>query len=208
MFNKKGLELPITAIIVLIISITFLGLAVYFIKTMFGEGTDLIGGQLAKIKDELRSSMEESGESFTMSSGTELEVKRGERFNFYIGIRNTAGSPKCYKLSIKCLQPFGGGSCTQSTTKEVNVGGEDLISKVTGDNNWFPKLLSQFTVNGNDVAVNPVTLQVSKAQPDTYLMEAQAFASNEFTSPTQTCSSAQFVATEPEITKRFHVTLQ
>ena len=37
MFNKKGLELPITAIIVLIIAISFLGFALYLIKTLSGR---------------------------------------------------------------------------------------------------------------------------------------------------------------------------
>src|SRR3990167_603416 len=104
--NKKGLELPITAIIVLIISITFLGLAVYFIKTMFGGGTELIGGELAKIKGELRKSMEQSGEAFTFSSGSEFEIKRGEPFKFYIGVKNTANDEKCYRILMSCLKPF------------------------------------------------------------------------------------------------------
>lgn len=192
--NKKGLELPITAIIVLIISITFLGLAVYFIKTMFGGGTEIIGGQLAKIKDELRKDMEQSGESFTFSSGSELEIKRGEPFQFYVGVKNTASEEKCYRILMSCLKPF----TPDATCPAENVGGKTSDGTTVKDTVWFPKLLSEFTVPANDVSINPATLQISGAQPDTYQMEAKVYAGD------KDCSN---FAQEPVSTKRYHILL-
>ena len=94
-WNKKGaLELSITAIVVLIIAITVLGLAIFFIKNLFGESTELLTGQLAKIKEQLRKNLEETGELLVMSKGTELEAKRGEKLKFHIGVRNSGGADR------------------------------------------------------------------------------------------------------------------
>lgn len=88
--DKKGaLELSITAIVVLIIAITLLGLAIFFIKNLFKGGTEIFTGELAKIKEQLRTNLEESGELFVFSVGSELEIKKGEPQKFYMGVRNT-----------------------------------------------------------------------------------------------------------------------
>ena len=201
--NKKGLELPITAIIVLIIAITFLGLAVYFIKTLFSGGTEILSGEMAKIKGELRKNMEESGESFIFSVGDELEVKRGEPSKFYIGVRNTAlGAEKCYRIAMRCLKPFTpeaqGGKCTLQKPSDALVGGSAFDNSPL-DDNWFPTLLSEFTVPSNEVAVNPVTLQIAGAQPDTYLMEAKVYEGD---------SNCQGFEESRAISKRFHIVLK
>lgn len=202
--NKKGLELPITAIIVLIIAITFLGLAVYFIKTLFTGGTEILSGELAKIKGELRKNMEDSGESFIFSVGDELEVKRGEPLKFYIGVRNTILTEKCYRISMTCLKSFTpvaqGGKCGSLET-DLPVGGIDQDGTPPPEN-WFPKFLSEFTVHGNEVAINPVTLQIASAQLDTYLMEAKVHdgAFNQ--------GQCDFSQPTTPLTKRFHIILK
>ncbi|MBI4141828.1 hypothetical protein HY484_02815 [Candidatus Woesearchaeota archaeon] len=204
--NKKGLELPITAIIVLIIAITFLGLAVYFIKTLFTGGTEILSGEMAKIKGELRKNMEESGESFIFSVGDELEVSRGEPLKFYIGVRNTILSEKCYRIAMKCLKPFTpvgqGGRCGSSETDLLVGGIEQDGTPVQQNDNWFTKLLSEFTVPGNEVAVNPVTLQITSAQLDTYLMEANVYDG------ALSGGQCDFTQSTTPISKRFHIILK
>jgi hypothetical protein len=199
-WNKKAaLELSITAIVVLIIAITVLGLAIFFIKNLFKGGTEIFTGELAKIKEQLRKNIEETGELIVMSKGTELEVKRGERLEFHIGIRNTVGQDLCYRLAAVCKQPFTTGKeCTLNGNNRV-VGGQNDQGEVPGDGEeWFPRMLAQFEIPSNDIAVEPVTLQVANADPDTYQMELQVFQGD------APCGD---VGNWKKQSKRFHVVL-
>lgn len=194
-WNKKGaLELSITAIVVLIIAITVLGLAIFFIKNLFKGGTEIFTTELAKIKGELRKNLEESGELVVMSKGTELEVKRGSPFEFHIGARNTAPDTRCFRVAIKCSKPF----TTGETCPEL-VGGmtADGLTPNPGEN-WFPRLLSEVDVSANDIAISPATLQIANARPDTYLMELIVAQGD------TDCTNAQQWS---EQTKRFHIVL-
>jgi hypothetical protein len=171
-WNKKGaLELSITAIVVLIIAITVLGLAIFFIKNLFKGGTEIFTGEMAKIKDQLRKNIEESGDPVVFSKGTELEAKRGEKVDFYIGVRNSdqAFASKCYKISMRCKTPLTADSTCTSDGNDIIVGGDEV-----GQANWFPRLLKQFEVKRNDIEVLPVTMQVIGA-PDTYQMVAEVY---------------------------------
>ena len=164
-WNKKGaLELSITAIVVLIIAITVLGLAIYFIKNLFGESTKLLTNQLEQIKDQLRKNMEETGDLIVFSGGSELKAKRGSKVDFYVGVRNQGQASKCYRISMVCVKPFlTEGTCTESEKEDAVVGGYYV-----GNTNWFPKLLQEFEVSPGDIRVLPVTMQIV-GNPDTYL---------------------------------------
>lgn len=207
-WNKKAaLELSITAIVVLIIAITVLGLAIFFIKNLFKGGTEIFTGELAKIKDQLRKNLEESGDLVVFSKGTELEAKRGEKVNFYLGVRNTGTATKCYRISMMCLKPFRpvdeGGSCGSKSTN-LPVGGVDYdgVTRPKGTDIWFPSILSQFDVKGGDIEVIPVVLQVV-GQADTYLGASDIYEAD------ADCDTAtSFGEREnPWQSKRFHVIL-
>lgn len=198
--NKKGaLELSITAIVVLIIAITVLGLAIFFIKNLFGESTELLTGQLAQIKDQLRKNMEETGELVVFSKGTEFKVKRGERFEFHIGARNTAPESKCFRIAVDCNKPFTTGEFCADGRNDVIVGGIDDTGETPTAANWFPQLLSEFEVPGGDIAVSPATLQIAAARPDTYLMQLNVFQGD-----AADCTQVQTWSPQ---TKRFHIIL-
>jgi hypothetical protein len=204
-WNKKAaLELSITAIVVLIIAITVLGLAIFFIKNLFKGGTDIFTGELAKIKEQLKKNLEETGELVVMDRGTELEVKRGERLDFHIGARNTDTSkPRCFRIAMICKNPFTTGEYCVNGKNDVLVGGESNTGdSAQGGENWFPRLLAQFEVPAGDIAVSPVTLQIANARPDTYLMEMQVIQGND------DCQSVDWGSPETTMqTKRFNIAL-
>ena len=200
-WNKKGaLELSITAIVVLIIAITVLGLAIFFIKNLFGESTELLTGQLAKIKEQLRKNLEETGELVVMSKGTELEVKRGEKLKFHIGVRNSGGADQCYRVAMVCKRPFTptdlGGECTMDYETDVIVGGIDGTGQRSPGENWFPSMLEEIPIGKNAVEISPAELQIATASPDTYLMEMQVYQGTE---------DCDFEAIDPWQSKRFHI---
>ncbi|MEM4240473.1 MAG: hypothetical protein QXM31_02810 [Candidatus Woesearchaeota archaeon] len=205
-WNKKGaLELSITAIVVLIIAITVLGLAIFFIKNLFKGGTEIFTSELAKIKDTLRKNIEESGELVVMSKGAELEVKRGEKFEFHIGTRNTASKTRCFRIGIVCNKPFGDHDCTPYGNDRLVGGLDEAGSPPAPDEKWFPRLLGEFEVPGNDIGVFPATLQIASADPDTYLMYLNVYQGLVDCEPGIDCCSA--TDSWNTQTKRFHIIL-
>ena len=196
-WNKKAaLELSITAIVVLIIAITVLGLAIFFIKNLFKGGTEIFTSELAKIKEQLRKNIEESGELTVFSKGTELEAKRGEKIEFHIGVRNTAQARKCYRVSMRCIKPFSTeGACTAAEAENAIVGGYGV-----GQETWFPRLLQEFDVEANDIEVLPVTMQII-GRTDTYLAAMEVYEAE------GECTNAGNWGETPWQTKRFHVAL-
>ena len=205
--NKKGaLELSITAIVVLIIAITLLGLAIFFINNMFKGGTELIGGEFAKIKDQLRKNMEDSGELVVMDKGTELEVKRGSPFPFHIGVRNNAPQTRCFRISIGCVKAFNTEECISGGQPNVQVGGRDADNnRPASGENWFPSLLSEFEVPGGDISVSPATMQIANANPDTYLMKLYVYQGETDCEEGADCCGA--TSTWSTQTKPFHIIL-
>jgi hypothetical protein len=136
-----------------------------------------------------------------LSKGSELEVKRSERFQFHIGARNTAPEARCFRIAAVCTKPFTAGETCTDTGNDVVVGGiTDTGDVPVSGSNWFPTLLSEFEVGGNDIAVSPATLQIATARPDTYLMQLKVFQGD-----TSDCGS---VTTWTEQTKSFHVVLR
>jgi len=203
-WNKKGaLELSITAIVVLIIAITVLGLAIFFIKNLFGESTELITSQLAQVKEQLRSNMEDTGELVVFSKGTELRAKRGEKVEFYIGVRNQNDFTTCYRVAMRCLKPFSTeGSCStvQPGAQNTVVGGYG----VEPADNWFPVLLQEFDIERNDIQVSPITMRIA-GTPDTYLAAMEIYQAE------SDCAGSDWGETGETIpwqTKRFHVELR
>ncbi|MBI4148664.1 hypothetical protein HY490_05210 [Candidatus Woesearchaeota archaeon] len=206
--HKKGLELPITAIVVLIIAITFLSLVILFIKKGFGTSQELVFAEITKIKDQLRKNLEETGELFVISAGAEIQVKKGTPLDFYIGVRNTAPKKVCYRVAFRCLKPFTpDNTCSSSGTQgAILVGGvePDGLTRAIGGDKWIPRMNPELDIPSGDIEVSPATLQIAGAvKADTYLMEADIYkALND-----EECEAQPNwpTADEPYTSKRFHI---
>jgi hypothetical protein len=212
MFGKKGaLELSITSIVVLIIAITLLGFAIFFIKSLFGGATEIFQQQFAQMKDQLRQSMQETGEALVFNVGTDIEVKRGKRFPFFIGVKNDVRNPDgtsvCYKVGIKCKSSFTpadeGGGCVDSNLN-VFVGGLDDQGNKPSES-WFVRLLPLWDIPNNDIDVQPAEIQITRAKPDTYIMELYAWRATGYKDCAE--SGKDFEATPFVSPKRFRITV-
>lgn len=182
MRNKKGaLELSITAIVILIIAITILGLGIGFIKKQFGAGTELVGGELTKIREQMKEDIRTSGELLVLNM-PETEVNVGKPQDVLIGVKNTLSNRDnpddkvCYWLEVKCLKAFSkDNTCTPDGNNAV-IGGVDVGNKEEYlTYNWFSSLLSQFDIKKYDAEVYPATMLVRDAQPDRYAMEINVY---------------------------------
>ena len=186
--NKRGaLELSITAIVVLIIAITVLGLGIGFIKKQFGAGTDLVDTSFSQIKQNLKEQMKESGELLTFTFPE--KVTKGTPQNVQIGVLNTLRNKDdqdskkdsvCFRVEVKCIKPFtAGADCIEGTTGPVVVGGYDSVTldPVPSENNWFKRLNGEFDIKNYEGDVYDGVLLVKGIKSDSYSMEINVYNS-------------------------------
>lgn len=180
--NKAALELSITAIVVLIIAITMLGLGIGFIKKQFGAGTELVSKELTNIKEQLKEQVRTGGELLIFPAPESVAI--GKPTTTYIGVRNTAANPDgdrvCFRVEIKCIQPFTPDSqCVPDANGAVAVGGYDFSSgsgtPVSSNHNWFRSILGQFDLKNYEGDVFDATMLVRTAKPDSYQMEINVY---------------------------------
>jgi len=176
--DKKGaLELSITAIVVLIIAITVLGLAISFIKKEFGAGTELVTKELTNIKEQLKEQVRTGGELLVFSVPEQVSI--GKPQGVIIGVRNTAanteGDNVCFRVEVNCIKPFTpGAQCASDVQGPVAVGGYDpdnAWEPVIGNHNWFRSILGEFDLKNYEGDVYDATMLVKDAKPDSYQME-------------------------------------
>lgn len=183
-FNKKAaLELSITAIVVLIIAITVLGLGIGFIKKQFGAGAELVSGELAQIKQQLKEQVRTGGELLVFSVPEEVSIGKPE--NTFVGVRNTAANPDpnkdrvCFRVEVKCIKPFTPDSYCDPTTAQNNiaVGGWDYDNQdyVRGNRNWFKSILGEFDLRNYEGDVYDAVMLVRGIKPDSYAMEINIY---------------------------------
>lgn len=180
-FNKKAaLELSITAIVVLIIAITVLGLGIGFIKKQFGAGTELVQKEISNIKEQMKEQVKTGGELLVFSVPEQVSI--GKPQGVVIGVRNTAanqeGDKICFVVEVKCIQPFTPDSfCDGSSQNNIVVGGFDTVNRgfVSGNNNWFKSILGRFDLKNYEGDVYDAVIQVRGIKPDNYQMEINVY---------------------------------
>ena len=182
MNKKAALELSITAIVVLIIAITVLGLGIGFIKKQFGAGTKLVESQLAEIKENLKQQVRTGGELLVFNVPDQITPGKPE--GMVIGIRNTAGAKEgkdrvCFRVEVRCIKPFTPDSyCDSKNQKnEVAVGGYDAETgePVKGDRSWFKSILGEFNLKSYEGDVFDSEMLVRGLAPDSYSMEINVY---------------------------------
>ncbi|RLE45902.1 hypothetical protein DRJ22_03295 [Candidatus Woesearchaeota archaeon] len=197
MKKKAALELSITAIVVLIIAITVLGLGIGFIKKQFGAGTKLVEAQLGEIREQIRNQIKTGGELLVFNFPDEVSI--GKPAGIVIGVRNNDANPEsgeiCFRVEIKCKTPFTPGAFCDPVNMRNNVAvggfamtGEDADGQAVTTNSWFRSILGQFDLRNYEGDVYDAILLVRGVKPDLYAMEV-----NVFQEPNKhSCSNADF----------------
>ncbi|MBI4145963.1 hypothetical protein HY489_01350 [Candidatus Woesearchaeota archaeon] len=181
--RRAALELSITAIVVLIIAITVLGLGIGFIKKQFEAGTELVSKELSNIKEQIKQQVKTGGELLVFPEPEPVGL--GKTQNVIVGVRNTVantgGDRVCFRVEFKCVQPFTPEeTCIVGKQNPLVIGGYDMdaqifVQKSAQDRNWFQKLESQFDIKNYDGEVKDAILQVRNARPDAYSMEVNVY---------------------------------
>lgn len=192
MNKKAALELSITAIVVLIIAVTVLGLGIGFIKKQFGAGTELFTREYSNIKDQMKEQIRTGGELLVFSAPEQVSI--GKPQATVIGVRNTAANTEnpqrgvCFRVEVTCIKPFTPGSYCDNDAmlNNIAVGGYDMSSDTaTGgaiaveqpEHNWFRSLLGEFELKNYEGDVYDAVMLVRGVPPDSYAMEINVYKS-------------------------------
>ncbi len=122
--NKRGFELTINFLVVIIISVVVLGLGIKFISDMVGNTREMIPMIDAKIHDELSRMV--SGNKRVAIAFNEATIKKGESVGFGLGIMNTNPNKERFKVFAWCAKygEFG--------TDSLNLGCPGTIGNKLG----------------------------------------------------------------------------
>ena len=121
--------------------------------------------------EQTKAAMEQTGKTIAFNFGNTLKVKKGTKKDFKIGLRNNFANPNgntvCYQLSLKCLQAMDESNTICAGAPIVGGSG------VTSANKWFTRMITKTEMPNNEFGAYESTIQVTSAQPDTYIMEAE-----------------------------------
>jgi hypothetical protein len=174
--NKKGVQIPITMVIMLIIAIITLGLIIGFIQSFFGETSSIVSDQLAKVKQELRNDLEQGRQLFVTDFGRKLEANQGETKVAAFGLKNSFGqgdedgsTSVCYAMEVRCVKSFDlQGECTPNQQFDALVGGvdSDTGEGPLSEDRWVSSIEQggYIDVLDNEVQVGEITFQVPAAK--------------------------------------------
>lgn len=203
--KKMGsLQLSINAIVILILAITILGLGLGFIKKQFGSLTTQFSEVDEEMRGEIVEKIKQSGDLLVFNKNS-IDAQVGKPLSFFVGMKNTGSETNCFRTYIQCIKALK-GSCDQAQPGvPIAVGGIDIMNtEPNSDNKWF-EIFSEVDVEGGDVGVYPVKLQIpGKVSPDTYLMRYEVYKTD-----TGDCSNPVWpTSTTPYQDRQFYINVR
>lgn len=167
MQNKRAsLELSISAIVIVILAMTLLGLGIAFIKNIFSQTNELSESAFGKVSDQIQKDLLDSDEKLIFSQ-SKLSVEKGSSQLLGWGIRNDKSAKMNYWLEFTALKCPG-----------ICPAKEEI------DNNWFTFKYNPdgndssllYELAGNDHSIKRVDLTIPRtAEPGLYLIDLSIY---------------------------------
>ena len=167
--NKKAdLELSIRTIVIVILAMTILGFGLTFMRSMFGNISEISGSTFDKIKDQLQKDLISGSEKLVFSQ-TKISVERGKSELLGWGIKNQGNAKLDYWAEFTAIKCPTGVTC-------LSV--DDL------NNHWFTfkynpggsNVDQRYSISPADQQVVRVDLSIPKgATTGLYLIDLSIF---------------------------------
>ena len=155
--NKKGFELSINFIVMLVLAIAVFGFGLYFAKQLFSQG-EQIKAQLDKNTESDIEELLSRGETVAIPISAKT-VDSGDLAIFGLGIMNVRGEQETFSVAITC-------------TKALDRRDNDIVPDPCPAVKILPAS-SSVTLSNNERKVIPIAV-VTKDQPiGTYLFKVQ-----------------------------------
>jgi len=202
--KKTGsLQLSINAIVILILAITILGLGLGFIKKQFTSLSEQFESVNEEIRGEIVEKIRQSGDLLVFTKNT-IDAQIGKPIEFFVGVKNTGSETNCFRTYVQCTKALKGSCDPAQEGIPIGVGGITGIGTPTPSNNKWFELFDEIDIEGGDVGVFPVNLQIpGKVSPDTYLMSYEVYKSE-----SGTCGSNAVWSNTPYQEKQFYITVR
>ena len=131
--NHKGdLNLSVSAVVILILAVTMLGLGLAFIKNIFGGAIEDLNKVREDIRDNVIKDLRNSNERLGFYQ-EDIRVRRAGKKDVYYGVKNELDLPETFGVGIECLQPMtssgGSGGGSQCQLGNCNVIEFDFFEK-------------------------------------------------------------------------------
>lgn len=121
--NHKGdLNLSVSAVVILILAVTMLGLGLAFIKNIFGGAIEDLNTVRGNIRDNVIKDLRISNQRLGFNE-EDIRVNRADKKDIYYGVKNELESPWEFGVGVECLQSSAatpiGLSCTESSCPAI-----------------------------------------------------------------------------------------
>lgn len=166
-FSKKAsLELSISAIVIVILAMTLLGLGLVFIKNIFSSTEELSASAFEKVSDQLQKNLADSDEKLVFSQ-YKLSIERGSSSLLGWGIRNDKGSKMSYWAEFTAIK------CPSTCPAKEELNGKWLTFKYNPDGNNSGLL---YEAVANELSIARVDLSAPRtAAPGLYLIDLSVY---------------------------------
>ncbi len=162
MKSKKGFELSINFIVMLVLAITVFGFGLYFARQVFTEAGNIKADLDKSTEDNVRSLLDR-GERVAIPFPSK-DIKSGDLATFGLGILNVEGSDKTFSININC-------------TSGVSNGQKEILDACSGVQ-LIPTSKSA-VIKNNEQLVIPIAIQVPGSKPQgTYIFTITVMVDN------------------------------
>ncbi len=122
MSNKKGMEIGINMIVILIMAILVFGLSIKFAFDIIGKTTKMKAELDANSQEQIRNQILDQNAQVVVYPGV-MSITRANSQNFGIGILNSKDSEINYVVSVKCVgyQPKNQGITAVDCSNSINL---------------------------------------------------------------------------------------
>ncbi len=166
-FGKKAsLELSISAIVIVILAMTLLGLGLAFVKNVFSNTEEISASTFEKVSDQLQKNLADSDENLVFSQ-YKISIDRGSSSLLGWGIRNGKGSKINYWAEFTALK------CPSVCPAKEELNSKWFTFKYNPNGNDNSLL---YDAPANDLSIKRVDLSVPRtAAPGLYLMDLSVY---------------------------------
>ncbi len=175
--DRKGIELSVNFLVMLIISIVIFGSALYMVKQFFQSTKDVQSKLSAEVEQEIERRLVESAEQVSIPINKATLGTRGSN-TFGLGILNMLGEKKTFNIKMNF----------DSAYTKLN----GLIAIADGsfiDKNWIFTDIPEVTINNNDYEIVslPVVVDARMSEDSNTLPGIYVFNVCVFKSAAQKC---------------------
>ena len=154
--NKKGFEIAINFIVILIITLVVFGMGLYFAKQIFFKAKQ-ITAQLDQNSEDRINLLLDRGEQVAFPI-TSKDISGNEIAVFGLGVLNVLDSGTMFTVEIKCSKYVNRAGA------EVILGGSKTYCDLEGNQKWsFP--IDPFSLGKNDKKVIPIAIVPPSGKP-------------------------------------------